>query len=120
MGDLPKPDSNTLTESFEGDNPASATAAPTGPGSTRAAAASSAALSTLSEAALAAGGGPDALTTHDSYAEYQQQMIIQQYRMQKQLQTDPCLNSMYDNFSWSNVGGGGGGGGGGGEWNRPG
>jgi len=119
MGDLPKPDSNTLTESFEGDNPASAAAAPTGPGSTRAAAAaaaaaSSAALSTLSEAALAAGGGPDALTTHDSYAEYQQQMIIQQYRMQKQLQTDPCLNSMYDNFSSSN------GGVGGGEWNRPG
>jgi len=79
MGDLPKPDVNTLTESFGGDNSGGVAAARPPPEN--------------HESVL-----PPS-STRDHYAEYQQQMILQQYQMQMQMQGDPGLSAMYDNLS---------------------
>jgi len=71
MGDLPKPDSNTLTQSFG-----------------------------QSSTGVVGGGSivPHTNVSRDqsSYAQYQQQQILQQFRVQKQMQADPALSSMYD------------------------
>ena len=84
MGDLPKPDSNTLTESFENGVPASATAA-----SAAGASAQKVAHSKQS----------------DDYAEYQRKMIMQQYSHQKQLHTDPSIDLMYSEVTTQAVAG---------------